>query len=122
MPRLFALALLVAMVPQPAHPLPQPTRMVTLSVQGARQHAYFAQRLAGMALRIERRQRARILSRGQAAFMQQDLIRVGDGIGRILRHSVALSPEEDRSYRAMLDRVDARLVRAEAKRAVRLAS
>lgn len=92
-----------------------------MSTQGPHQHAYFLRRLDALARRIERRERDGLLPHGQAAFMQQDLVRVGTGIGMILQRAPALSPDEERSYRAMLDRVEMRLIRAEARRATPLA-
>lgn len=92
-----------------------------MSTQGPHQHAYFLRRLDALARRIERRERDGLLPHGQAAFMQQDLVSVGTGIGMILQRAPALSPDEERSYRAMLDRVEMRLIRAEARRATPLA-
>ncbi len=120
MVHLIALILIAVAAPRMAHA--RSTRSPAIATQGARQQAYFERRLADTALRIERYQRARIISGGQATFMQQDLARVAGGIGMILQRSAALTFEEERSYRQMLERIDARLARAEATRAPRLAS
>lgn len=92
-------------------------------IDGDRQQALFARRLEDLSQRIDRQQRAGLLSTGQATFMQQDLTRVWDGIGAILRRSPSLSPQEQASYGAMVRRVEMRLIQAEARRGtvVRLA-
>jgi hypothetical protein len=88
------------------------------------QQAYFARRLTLVGDRLDRGRRAGLIAAGPAAFMRDDLTRIWNGVDRYVQRGAALTPDERRSYCAMLRRVERRLAQAETRQhaGLRLAS
>ena len=95
-----------------------------MASRGVQQQAYFARRLTLVAERLDRQRRAGLIAAGPAAFMRDDLTRIWIGMDRYVQRGAALTPDERRSYCAMLRRVEQRLARAETRQhaVLRLAS
>jgi hypothetical protein len=87
-----------------------------MASRAVQQQAYFARRLTLLGERLDRQRRAGLVAPGPAAFMRDDLTRIWNGVDQYVQRGAALSPDERRSYCAMLRRIEQRLAQAEARR------
>ena len=83
---------------------------------GARQQAYFVERLKRLAAAIDRSRGRGAIARTPAMFMRQDLDRVWQELNRILALDGRLRAQQYASCAAMLSRIERRLIEAGSQR------